>query len=58
MTPTVHSDPQMRLDESLVRRTGPTLQPRARGTLRLRIQPTPHTSLPAGLWGVGAPTLI
>lgn len=42
VTPTVHSDPQMRLDESLVIWTGATLRP--------RIPPSPRTSQ--------APTLI
>jgi len=53
VTPTIHSDPQVRLDESLVTQTRLTLQPRASSSLRLRIPPTPRTSQPAGLgvWG-------
>ena len=39
VTPTVHSDPQMRLDESLVIWTGATLRP--------RIPPSPRTSQPS-----------
>jgi hypothetical protein len=54
VTPTIHSDPQVRLDESLVTQTRLTLQPRASSSLRLRIPPTCAPPSQQG-WGCGGP---